>query len=186
MALSRLPFPSGSGVPMRYLSVFIPQQQHKPIVVVDQNKPERLSLIDAIYYTDFHNGHAFISNYKNVLNVKLKRRADTGEIKLSEIPQRLEGDELLAKLEALQVRGKDKQARQMHPNSLANLCPRERFTRENRPCKKRLLTEEQLAEAKRLRESGLAWRMLGDRYEVKHDTLRLALKRRGTNRQIAP
>ena len=36
---------------MRYLSVFIPQQPTKPIVVVDLNKPERVSVIDAIYYT---------------------------------------------------------------------------------------------------------------------------------------
>jgi len=47
---------------MRYLSVFIQQQPTKPIVVVDLNKPERFSVIDAIYYTDFHGGHAFISN----------------------------------------------------------------------------------------------------------------------------
>ena len=164
---------------MRYLSVFIPQQQHKPIAVVDLNKPERLSLIDAIYYTDFHNGHAFISNYKNVLNAKLKRRADTGEIKLYDIPQRLEGDELLAKLEALQARGKDKKPRQMHPNSLGNLRPAARFSASNRPCKRSKLTEAQLNEAIKLRESGLPWRMLGDRYGVSHDTLRLAVRDKG-------
>ena len=53
---------------MRYLSVFIPQQPTKPIVVVDLNKPERVSVIDAIYYCDFHNGHAFISNYQEHLH----------------------------------------------------------------------------------------------------------------------
>ena len=164
---------------MRYLSVFIQQQPTKPIVVVDLNKPERFSVIDAIFYTDFHNGHAFISNYKNVFTAKFGRRADTGEIKLYDIPERIEGDELLEKLEALQARGKDKKPRQMHPNSLGNLCPRRRFTRDDRPCKKRLLTDAQLDEAKRLHESGLSWRVLGDRYRVNHDTLRLAIKKRG-------
>ena len=83
---------------MRYLSVFIPQQPTKPIVVVDLNKPERVSVIDAIYHTDFHNGHAFISNYKNVFTAKFDRRADTGDTKLYDIPERIEGHELLAKL----------------------------------------------------------------------------------------
>ena len=77
---------------MRYLSVFIQQQPTKPIVVVDLNKPERFSVIDAIFYTDFHNGHAFISNYKNVFTAKFGRRADTGEIKLYDIPERINGD----------------------------------------------------------------------------------------------
>ena len=86
---------------MRYLSVFIPQQPTKPIVVVDLNKPERVSVIDAIYYCDFHNGHAFISNYKNIFTAKFDRRADTGDIKLYDIPERIEGDELLAKLEGI-------------------------------------------------------------------------------------
>ncbi len=35
---------------MRYLSVFISKQPTKPIAVVDLNKPERVSVIDAIYY----------------------------------------------------------------------------------------------------------------------------------------
>ena len=51
---------------MRYLSVFISKQPTKPIAVVDLTKPERVSVIDAIYYCDFHGGHAFISNYKNI------------------------------------------------------------------------------------------------------------------------
>ena len=67
----------------------------------------------------------------------------------------------------------------MHPNSLANLCPAPRFSRNNRPCKKRTLTDAQLEEAIKLRESGFAWRMLGDRYGVNHDTLRLAVRDRG-------
>ena len=98
---------------MRYLSVFISLQPNKPIAVVDLNKPDRLSIIDAIYYCDFHGGHAYISNYKNVFTAKFGRRADTGEIKLYNIPERIKGDELLAKLEALQARGKGKKSRKM-------------------------------------------------------------------------
>ncbi len=169
---------------MRYLSVFISQQPTKPIVVVDLNKPERVSVIDAIYYCDFHGGHAFISNYKNVFTAKFDRRADTGEIKLYDIPERIKGDELLAKLEALQARGKDKKPRQMHPNSLVNLRPAPRFTTARRPCKKSKLTDAQLDEAIKLRESHIAWRMLGDRYGVSHDTLRLAIRNRGTKCHI--
>ena len=166
---------------MRYLSVFIPMQPTKPIIVVDLNKPDRISVVDAIYYADCHGAHAYLSNYKQLLNSTFDRRADTGEIKLSDIPKRIEGEELLTMLEGLLTRGKDKQPRQMHPNSLANLCPAPRFSRANRPCKKRKLSDEQLDEAIKLRGDGLPWRMLGDRYGVSHDTLRLAVRNRGTN-----
>jgi L-ascorbate metabolism protein UlaG (beta-lactamase superfamily) len=75
---------------MRYLSVFITLQPTKPIAVVDLNKPDRVSVIDAIYYTHFHDGHAHVSNYKNIFTAKVDRRADTGEIKLYNIPKRIE------------------------------------------------------------------------------------------------
>ena len=103
---------------MRYLSVFIPKQPTKPITVIDLNKPDRAAVIDAIYYCDFHDGHAYISNYRNIFKAKFDRRADTGEIKLYDIPKRVEGEELLALLEGLLTRGKDKQPRRMHPKSL--------------------------------------------------------------------
>ena len=169
---------------MRYLSVFIPLQPTKPIAVVDLNKPDRISVIDAIYYTDFHSGHAYLSNYKNILTAKFDRRSDTGEVKLSDIPKRIEGEELLPMLEGLLTRGKDKHPRNMHPNSLANLCPAPPFSRANRPCKKSKLSDEQLDEAIKLREAGFPWRILGDRYRVSHDTLRLAVRNRGTKCRI--
>ena len=169
---------------MRYLSVFIPMQPTKPIAVVDLNKPDRVSVIDAIYYTDFHSGHAYVSNYKNIFTAKFDRRADTGEIKLYDIPKRIEGEELLTMLGGVLARGKDKQLRQMHPRSLANLRPAPRFSRTNRPCKKRKLSDEQLDEAIKLREAGFPWRMLGDRYGVSHDTLRLAVRNRGAQCHI--
>jgi hypothetical protein len=166
-------------IAIKYLSIFISHQPTKPIVVVDLTKPDRVAVIDAIFYTDFYNGHAFISNYKNVFTAKFDRRADTGEIKLYDIPERIKGDALLAKLEALQARGKDKKPRQMHPNSLGNLRPAQRFTTGDRPCKRSKLTDDQLNEAIKLREDGFPWRMLGDRYGVSHDTLRLAVRDRG-------
>jgi hypothetical protein len=169
---------------MRYLSVFIPMQPTRPIAVVDLNQPDRVSVIDAIYYTDRHHGHAYLSNYTNIFTAKFDRRADTGEIKLYDIPTRIEGEELLTTLEGLLTRGKDKQPRQMHPNSLANLRPAPRFSRANRPCKKRKLTDEQLDEAIKLREGGFPWRILGDRFGVNHDTLRLAVRNSGAKFHI--
>jgi hypothetical protein len=164
---------------MRYLSIYIPQQPTKPIVVIDLNQPNRLYVTDAIYYADHHAAKGFISNYQNIFKAKPQRRVDTGEIKLCDLPQRLQGQELLLRLEAMLARGKDKQPRQMHPNSLANLCTAPRFTRTNRPCKRSKFTEAQLDEAIRLRKDGFPWRMLGDRYGVNHDTLRLAVRDRG-------
>ena len=169
---------------MRYLSVFIPMQPTKPIAVVDLNKPERVSVIDAIYYTDFHCGHAYVSNYKNILTAKFDRRADTGEIKLSDIPKRIEGEELLTMLEGLLTRGKDKKPRQMHPNSLGNLRPAQPFTCKNYRHKQCKLTTEQLNQAANLKTQGWSWRMLGDKFGVKADTVRKSVKNRGTKRPI--
>jgi len=87
-------------------------------------------------------------------------------------------------LEGVLTRGKDKQPRKMHPNSLANLRAAPRFSRANRPCKKRKLSDKQLDEAMKLRGDGFAWRILGDRYGVSHDTLRLAVRSKGTNCHI--
>ena len=169
---------------MRYLSVFIQQQPTKPIVVVDLNKPERVSVIDAIYYTDFHNGHAFISNYRNIFTARFDRRADNGDTKLYDIPERIEGDELLAKLEALQARGKDKKPRKMNPNSLGNLRPAEPFTCKNYRHKQCKLTTEQVNQAGHLKAQGWSWRMIGDKFKVKSDTVRKSVKNRGTKRHI--
>ena len=164
---------------MRYLSVFITNHV-KPIAVIDLVKPNRVDVIDAIYFCDVHEGYGYVSNYKNILNAEFKRRDDTGEIKKSDTPQRLAGDELLDRLEALLRRGKDKQPRHMHPKSLENLKPASPFTQATRPCKPRKLTDEQIEEALKLRASGCPWRMLGDRYGVSHDTVRLTLRNRAS------
>jgi hypothetical protein len=64
-------------------------QPTRPIAVVDLNKPDRILVIDAIYYTDFYDGHAYVSNYTNALTAQFHLRSDTGEIKLSDIPKRI-------------------------------------------------------------------------------------------------
>ena len=152
--------------------------------MVDLSKPDRVSVIDAIYYCDFHNGHAFISNYRNIFTAKFDRRADTGEIKLYDIPERIEGDELLAKLEALQARGRDKQTRKMHPNSLANLRKSAPFTCTNYRHKTCKLSAAQVSEAARLKSQGWSWRMVGDRFGIKADTVRKSVKNRGGKPRI--
>lgn len=169
---------------MRYLSIFIPQQPSKPIIVIDLLHPDRRSVIDGIYYTDCHHAWGYISNFKRIAEAKFDRRADNGEIKRHDSPRRLDGTELLAKLEGLQRRGKDQQRRCMHPNSLANLRPAARFSRTNRPKKTSTITTEKLQQAIELRQSGWQWRSLGDYFGVNHDTLRLAVQRRGTKCQI--
>lgn len=169
---------------MRYLYIFIPLQLTKPVVVIDLSEPDKRSVIDGIYYTDSLDGWGYLSNYKNIFTAKFDRREDTGEIKLYDIPQRLEGAELLAKLESLQRRGKDQKKRCMHPNSLANLRPAAPFSKRHRPKKTSSITDEQLQQAIELRRSGCPWRVLGDKFGVNHDTLRLAVQKRGTKCQI--
>ena len=160
---------------MRYLSIY---RSTNAIVCIDLNNPDRSCVTDGIYYTDFHNAYGYISNYKDIFNAKLDRRTDTGEIKLYDIARKLTGEALISYLESLLSRGKDKHKRQMHPNSIANLCTAARFSQDNRPSKKSKLSDEQLDEAMRLREAGFAWRILGDRFGISHDTLRLAVRNR--------
>ena len=173
---------------MRYLSIYISNQPSTPITVIDLRHPNRRAVIDGIYYTDCHDAQGYLSNYKNIRKAfqkqKLKTRADTGEIKLSEFPLELEGAALLAKLESLQRRGKDQKRRCMHPNSLANLRPAAPFSKRNRPKKTSSITDEQLQQAIELRQSGCPWRVLGDKFGVNHDTLRLAVQKRGRKCQI--
>ena len=166
---------------MRYLTIYTPAQRR--LLVIDLSKPSREALIDGLYYTEKFDCFGYISNHKHPLKAKY-RRTQEGEIHYLDIPTRLDKLALMERLTAMRVRGEDKSPRRMHPNSLANLCPAPRFSRANRPCKKRKLTDAQLEEAIKLRESGVAWRMLGDRYGVNHDTLRLAVRNKGTKCHI--
>lgn len=163
---------------MRYLSIFISQQPSKPIVVIDLLRPDRLSLIDGAYYADFHESWGYISNYRNILKAPFDRRADTGEIKAHDIPQRLNGTDLLARIEGLKQRGSDRCKRNMHPNSLANLRPAKRFSERHSPRKPRKLTDEQLDKAQELRRNGCSWRTVGDLLRCNAQTVRSSLRRR--------
>ena len=164
---------------MRYLTLV---GQH-PTICIDQHNIDRASVLDAMYYADKFGSTALLSNYKNPYSAKWRRREDTGEILLSDIPKRLAGDDLMFELESMLRRGKDTKPRNMHPHSLANLRPRKPFSSSDRPQKPPKITKDQLLQAKLLREAGLSWRAAGDRLSVKHESLRSALRRQGSKAQ---
>jgi hypothetical protein len=164
---------------MRYLHLI--GQQH-PNLRVDLKNVDRKLVTDCIYYADKYGSNAYLSNYK-ALN-KLKRRLDTGEILLRDVPERLHGNDLLVYLESLRVRGQDTQKRNMHPNSMANLKTRAPFTSVDQPKKQCLVTEEQITIAKSLRDDGVSWRGIGDRLAVNYESVRSAMRRLGTRALI--
>lgn len=167
---------------MRYLTIYL---QTSPIVCVDLHKPERIDIIDGIYYADKFDLEGFQSNYKNIYKAKFKRTAESSDPVTSrqivwwDIPKRLSTQEVIAILEALLQRGRDKKKRKMNPNSLANLKPAKPFTSDSRPSKPRILTDEQLDKALELRGSGCSWRKVGDILKCNHQTVRSSLRRRG-------
>ena len=160
---------------MRYLSIISPQL--KQLAVVDLKKPEKLAVIDGIYYVDKFNCIGLISNYKKPLNEPFKRALTTGDIKLSDLPKRLDTQQVIELLESLQTRGKDKQARRISPNSLANLKPSRLFSKDNQPVRVPTCTPTMLARARQLRSNGCSWRGVGDILGVKAPTIRMALLR---------
>lgn len=166
---------------MRYLTLYSNQS---PIVCVDLHKPERIDIIDGIYYADKFDLEGFQSNYKNIYKAKFKRTAESSDPVTSrqivwwDIPKRLSSQDVVAILERLLQRGRDKKKRKMHSNSLANLKPAKPFTSDNRPPKSRMLTDEQLDKAIELRGSGCSWRKVGDILKCNHQTVRSSLRRR--------
>lgn len=167
---------------MRYLTIYL---QTSPIVCVDLHKPKRIDIIDGIYYADKFDLEGFQSNYKNIYKAKFKRTAESSDPVTSrqivwwDIPKRLSTQEVIAMLEALLQRGRDKKKRKMNPNSLANLKPAKPFTSASRPSKPRILTDEQLDKALELRGSGCSWRKVGDILKCNYQTVRSSLRRRG-------
>ena len=165
---------------MRYISIYL---NETPIVCIDLHKPIRADIIDAIYYAEKFKLDGFISNYKNIFKAKFDRTADSNDnvtsrqIKLHDIPKRLNNSELIAMLEGLQQRGKDKGKRKMNPKSLANLKPAKAFTHAYHPTKPRKLTDQQVEKAKELRSNGCSWRKVGDLLECNFQTVRSSLRR---------
>lgn len=160
---------------MRYLSIISPQL--KQLAVVDLKKPEKLDVIDGIYYVDKFNCIGLISNYKRPLNEPFKRNLTTGEIKLSDLPKRLNTKQVIELLESLLRRGPDKQARRISPKSLANLKPSRPFTKDNQPVRVPTCSPMMLARARQLRSDGCSWRGIGDILGVKAATIRMAMLR---------
>ena len=171
---------------MRYFSIY---RDFKLLLCIDLYKPDRLDVIDAIYFIETYDLDGFRSNYKNIMTAEFKRTGDHPDrlksrlIYLSDVPQRLSPTDAIALLEGLLQRGKDKKKRQMHPNSLRNLQPTAKFTRESRPAKPRLLDEQQLSKALELRDNGCSWRKVGDLLKCNVSTVRTALRRRGSDTQ---
>lgn len=167
---------------MRYLTLY---SSTSTIVCIDLHKPKRMDIIDGIYYADKFDLEGFQSNYKNIYKAKFNRTAESSDPVTSrqivwwDPPKKLSSTEVVAMLEALLQRGRDKKKRKMNPNSLANLKPAKPFTSENRPSKSRMLTDEQLDKAIELRGSGCSWRKVGDILKCNHQTVRSSLRRRG-------
>ncbi len=160
---------------MRYLSLICPQL--KQLAVIDLKNPDRLAVIDGIYYADKFNCIGLISNYKKPLNETLNRTLNSGGIKHSDLPKRLNSDQLIEKLESLLKRGKDKAAREMNPASLANLKPSPLFSKDNQPVRVQSCTPAMLNIARQLRADGCSWRGIGDILGVKAPTIRMAMIR---------
>jgi hypothetical protein len=167
---------------MRFVTLYI---QTSPIVCIDLKKPERMDIIDGIYYADKFDLEGFQSNYKNIYKAKFKRTAESNDPVTSrqivwwDIPKRLSTAEVISMLEALLQRGRDKKKRKMNPKSLANLRPAKPFTSEHRPSKPRKLTDDQLNKAIEFRDNGCSWRKVGDILGCNYQTVRSSLRRRG-------
>jgi hypothetical protein len=162
---------------MRYLTLY----PHPSIVVcIDLHKPNRIEVIDGIYYAEKFDLTGYLSNSKKAF----KRTASSTipltsrQIAISDFPKKLSSKQVIELLEGLQKRGKDVHKRKMHPNSLANLKPGQRFTAEDHPVKQRKLSEEQLEKAIDLRRNGCSWRKVGDTLECNFQTVRTSLRRR--------
>ena len=167
---------------MRYVTLYFCTS---PIVCIDLHKPNRIDIIDGIYYADKFELEGFQSNYKNIYKAKFKRTAESSDPVTSrqivwwDIPKRLSTEAVISILEPLLQRGRDKKKRKMNPKSLANLRPAKPFTSEQRPSKARKLTDEQLDEAIELRANGCSWRKVGDILKCNYQTVRSSLRRRG-------
>lgn len=166
---------------MRYLTLY---SSTSTIVCIDLHKPKRMDIIDGIYYADKFDLEGFQSNYKNIYKAKFNRTAESSDPVTSrqivwwDLPKQLSSTEVVAMLESLLQRRRDKKKRKMNPNSLANLRPTKPFTSENRPSKSRMLTDEQLDKAIELRGSGCSWRKVGDILKCNYQTVRSSLRRR--------
>lgn len=160
---------------MRYLSVIDPFGRQ--MTVVDLKNPAKIDIIDGIYYADKFGCYGLKTNYKKPLGAAFKRTLKTGEIKLSELPKQLDTQQVIELLERLLQRGRDKENRQMHTNSLKNLKPARPFSKDHQPARVPICSPQMLSRARQLRLDGCSWRGIGDILGVKAPTIRMALIR---------
>ena len=160
---------------MRYLSVIDPIGRQ--MTVIDLKNPTKIDIIDGIYYADKFDCYGLKSNYKKPLGAAFKRTLKTGEIKLSELPERLDTQQVIEFLESLLKRGRDRATREMNPASLANLKPARPFSKDHQPARVPTCSPHMLSRAQQLRLDGCSWRGIGDILGVKAPTIRMALIR---------
>ena len=146
--------------------LFICDSNLNKLHVVNINKPVDLtSVINDVVYFD---AIGIQSNYKNPLDAKFKRTKDTRNEETSrliikdDLPKRFNTKELVAFLQSLQTRGKDKKKRAINPKSLLNLKPAKQFTKDYNFKKPSFLSESQMSFVEQLRERNTPYRQISE------------------------
>ena len=161
---------------MNYLTLIT--NKHFKAIVINIKNTDHEQINHAYALADRMECVGVLSNYKDIFNANFKRNKVTGEILLSDIPQRLDNEALLAYLDKLAVKLREKNyKRTVHPNSLANLSQSNWFTSTRRPNKPRKVMDEQIRKAKQLKQQGLSWKTVGDRLGLNASSIRSAIIR---------
>jgi hypothetical protein len=169
---------------MRYLTIYLNDFR---LVCIDLAKPDRSAVKDAIDYVKQFNLPCFISNHRNIFTATYRRTGEGADetksrlIKREDSVTRLKPEQALAHLKNLLSRGRDRAPRKMHPNSLKNLQPAPPFTTSNRPTRQRKISDALLTKATELRSKGASWRQVEEATLTNYESIRTALKRRGTD-----
>lgn len=158
--------------------LFICDSNLNKLHIVNINKPIDLtSVISDVVYFD---AIGIQSNYKNPLNAKFKRTKDTRNEETSrlivkdDLPKRFNTEELVAFLQSLQTRGKDKKKRTINPKSLLNLKPAKQFSKDYNFKKPSFLSESQLSYVEQLRERNKPYREISEELGLPIDKVKNA------------
>lgn len=146
--------------------IFICDSNLNKLHLVNIDKPIDLtSVINDVIYFD---AIGIQSNYKNPLDAKFKRTKDTRHEETSrlivkdDLPKRFNTNELVAFLQSLQTRGKDKKKRTINPKSLLNLKPAKQFTKDYNFKKPSFLSESQMGYVEQLRQKNTPYRQISE------------------------
>lgn len=146
--------------------LFICDSHLNKLHVVNINKPIDLtSVINDVVYFD---AIGIQSNYKNPLDAKFKRTKDTRNEETSrlivkdDLPIRFNTEDLVAFLQSLQTRGKDKKKRTINPKSLLNLKPAKQFTKDYNFKKPSFLSGSQMSYVEQLRARNTPYRQISE------------------------